>query len=121
MMTRKEFLYLVGGTVAGVSGALGGLRLKEWLLTRPTSESLIVNDIHSKLNETHLKAIEHPKSLEDLVGIVRRTRRGKDVLCISGSRHAMGGQQFAEGSVFAAKNRSKSFKMAFVIDGKFIS
>lgn len=63
------------------------------------AESLVVNDLHSQLNKTTVKGIEHPESLEDLIGILRRSERSGDSICISASRHAMGGQQFAEGAV----------------------
>lgn len=96
-MNRRDFLWLAGGAAIGVGGLMGG----SWLnrrLTAPRPPSLDVNDVHSKLNATTLKAIESPTSLEEAVGVVRRCAREKESLCISGSRHAMGGQQFAKGA-----------------------
>src|SRR5687768_12657143 len=94
-MNRREFLHVMGGAAAGALGLAGGA----WLRGRasaPSVGTLNVNDVHSKLNATRLKAIEQPRSLEDVLGIVRRAARENETLCIAGSRHAMGGQQFAE-------------------------
>ncbi len=97
-MKRRDFLWLMGGTAIGAGGLAGGLWLKG-RLSRPAAPSLNVNDVHSKLNATVVKAVERPSSLEDVLGIVQRARREKETLCIAGSRHAMGGQQFADGAV----------------------
>jgi FAD/FMN-containing dehydrogenase len=89
---------LVGIAGAGLAVA-GGLTWR-WVRSRPgPPESLIVNDVHSQLNETVVKAIEHPTSLEDLASVVKRANRNGEKLCIAGSRHAMGGQQFASEAV----------------------
>jgi FAD/FMN-containing dehydrogenase len=97
-MKRRDFLWLMGGATVGAGGFAGGLWLKD-RMSRPAAPSLHVNDVHSKLNATDVKAIERPSSLEDVLGIVRRARRERETLCIAGSRHAMGGQQFANGAV----------------------
>ena len=95
-LTRRE---LIAG-IAGAGLALAGGGVWKWAKSRTGApESLLVNDVHSQLNETSVKAIEHPNSLEDLVSIVKRANRAGDKLCISGSRHAMGGQQFASDAV----------------------
>ncbi len=97
-MNRREFLAALGGAAIGAGAVAGG----SWLRNRPAPRSpngpALVNDVHSKLNPTRVEAIEFPRSLEDVLGIVRRAARGKETLCIAGSRHAMGGQQFAEGA-----------------------
>ena len=56
---------------------------------------LLVNDIHSQLNETRVARLFEPASLESLVEIVRDARTKGAHLCLCGGRHAMGGQQFA--------------------------
>ena len=60
----------------------------------PKSKSILVNDIHSQLNSTHVQAISQPQSLEDVQSIVRTARKDRNVISIAGGRHAMGGQQF---------------------------
>ena len=59
----------------------------------------LVNDVHSGLNETRVLRILEPRSLEDVVGIVRRARAEGVALSIAGARHAMGGQQFGTDTV----------------------
>lgn len=95
-MNRREFLYLLGGTALGAGGLAAGTWLRNRQALPPVS--LDVNDVHAKLNATRVRAIERPESLEDLLGIVSRASREKEALCIAGSRHAMGGQQFAAGA-----------------------
>ena len=57
------------------------------------ADTLLVNDIHSQLNATHVHAILKPASVEQLAGMVARATRGRG-LSIAGKRHSMGGQQF---------------------------
>ena len=68
--------------------------------TRPArsfiSAPKLVNDIHSRLNETAVAEILRPRSVEDVVNLVRDATPDRP-LCASGGRHSMGGQQFARG------------------------
>lgn len=59
--------------------------------------SVLVNDVHSALNPTHVAEVVRPTSVEQLRDLLHRTRAQGRSLTISGSRHAMGGQQFLEG------------------------
>ena len=52
-----------------------------------------VNDVHSRLNATTVSCIERPRDLDELRAAVLRHKH----VAICGGRHAMGGQQFAEG------------------------
>jgi len=54
-----------------------------------------VNDIHSKLNRTHVAHVVHPASTADLRAAVADARAAGMAVSIAGGRHAMGGQQFA--------------------------
>jgi FAD/FMN-containing dehydrogenase len=63
------------------------------------SDPLLVNDLHSGLNPTRVDQIVAPGSLEEVQGAVQAARQGGKAVCIAGGRHAMGGQQFAEGAV----------------------
>ncbi len=56
---------------------------------------MLVNDVHSALNPTHVTGIERPGSASDVQAIVRRAAASGASVCVSGARHAMGGQQFA--------------------------
>jgi FAD/FMN-containing dehydrogenase len=63
----------------------------------------MVNDVHSRLNSTRVSEIVRPTGIEDVREAVLRAGReiaqGGGGLAICGGRHAMGGQQFATGSV----------------------
>lgn len=59
-----------------------------------SGDSVLVNDIHSRLNRTRVREIVRPESTAALqAAIVRAGRVGMGV-SVSGGRHAMGGQQF---------------------------
>jgi FAD/FMN-containing dehydrogenase len=85
MISRREFL---SGSVglALTSSAFGRFA------TEP--ESILVNDIHSRLNPTRVSGISQPTSLEEVQNIVRTARKDRKVISVAGGRHAMGGQQF---------------------------
>jgi FAD/FMN-containing dehydrogenase len=55
--------------------------------------------VHSRLNATHVREIVQPRTSADVVALVRRAKREKLPISISGGRHAMGGQQFASGAL----------------------
>jgi FAD/FMN-containing dehydrogenase len=61
--------------------------------------SSIVNDIHSRLNATHVRQIVQPQSVDDVIGTVRAAAREDRPIAICAGRHAMGGQQFAAGAI----------------------
>jgi FAD/FMN-containing dehydrogenase len=77
-----------------------------------TLEGALVNDIHSKLNQTAVDAIRRPRAVEDLQAIVRAARDVGSKVSIAGGRHAMGGQQFGERTILidmTAMDRVLSF------------
>lgn len=58
-----------------------------------------LNDVHSQLNPTMVAFVERPLTLAELqVAIANARKRGLRI-SVAGGRHAMGGQQFAAGSV----------------------
>jgi hypothetical protein len=60
---------------------------------------MVVNDIHSQLNQTRVASILRPKTAEEVVKIVHNAKKDKVSISISGSRHSMGGQQFGADDV----------------------
>lgn len=64
---------------------------------RPFSRSCVVNDVHSQLNGTRVAGILQPATVAELCDVVRGAAERGTGLSICGSRHAMGGQQFAAG------------------------
>jgi FAD/FMN-containing dehydrogenase len=90
MTTRRDFLRLAaGGTGAAVLPALPA----------PASAAVLVNDIHSQLNATRVDRVVPVDSDAALRSAIAAARAEGKPLCIAGGRHAMGGQQFAEGGV----------------------
>jgi FAD/FMN-containing dehydrogenase len=59
----------------------------------------ILNDVHSQLNATEVMRIERPHSLVALQAVIAQARTGGLPVSVAGGRHAMGGQQFAAGSL----------------------
>jgi FAD/FMN-containing dehydrogenase len=55
---------------------------------------VVVNDIHSQLNETSVREVVPVGSLDAVRAAVLRARELGVPVCIAGGRHAMGGQQF---------------------------
>lgn len=75
-------------------------------------ETAVVNDIHSRLNETHVHRVVYPDSIEAVQALVRNARAEGQAVSIAGGRHAMGGQQFGAGTVLCdmtGMNRVLSF------------
>jgi FAD/FMN-containing dehydrogenase len=68
-------------------------------------ESSVVNDIHSRLNETTVAECRFPASVEAVQDAVRDAGRRGLAVSIAGGRHAMGGQQFGAGTVLIDMSR----------------
>jgi FAD/FMN-containing dehydrogenase len=94
MPTRRQFLKAAAGAGAGlaalpcapdVAGAQG--------------TGVLVNDVHSQLNETRVAGVVAIDSEDALRRAIKSARSAGKAVSIAGGRHAMGGQQFAAGSV----------------------
>lgn len=64
-----------------------------------------VNDVHSGLNQAVVDDIVEVSSPDDVVTAVTRARGEDKPVCVSGGRHAMGGQQFCSGGVLIDTGR----------------
>jgi FAD/FMN-containing dehydrogenase len=84
MLSRRDFLK-IAGTAAAMPATLLDAR----------EAGVLVNDIHSQLNPTRVRAVVRARSQAELIATIRKTR-GKLSLC--GGRHSMGGQQFGSGT-----------------------
>jgi FAD/FMN-containing dehydrogenase len=71
-------------------------------LARPFA---VVNDTHSGLNSTLVARIVQVRSTDDLHRAVIAAGESRRSLSVCGARHAMGGQQFAAGSVLLDTTR----------------
>ena len=92
MLTRRELLER--GARAGAAVAL-----LPAACARGESDGTWVNDIHSRLNRTHVRRVVRPGSVEELQDAMRGARREGAPVSIAGGRHAMGGQQFGTETV----------------------
>jgi FAD/FMN-containing dehydrogenase len=65
----------------------------------------VVNDVHSQLNETRVGGIVVPDSVAALQALMMKAREEERGVSVAGGRHAMGGQQFAEGDLLVDMRR----------------
>jgi len=63
-----------------------------------------VNDIHSQLNATSVHRIVRPDTVAAIQDAIRAARAEDRAVSIAGGCHAMGGQQFGEGTVLLDMN-----------------
>ncbi|MDX1662038.1 MAG: FAD-binding oxidoreductase, partial [Gemmatimonadota bacterium] len=90
MLDRRAFLKIAGATPAWFAACAGGSLLERV----PSSTGSVVNDVHSGLNSTPVSRLLRPASNIDVRRAILAARERGARLSISGSRHAMGGQQF---------------------------
>lgn len=60
----------------------------------------VVNDIHSRLNKTRVNRTFKPNSITEISKIIKFSRSHSKCISVAGGRHAMGGQQFGQGTFF---------------------
>src|ERR1700746_278109 len=87
MLTRREFIR---------TAALFGLAPHAFA---EREKEIWVNDVHSQLNRTRVRELLRPHTRDELAGIVRSATRKDLPISVSGCRHSMGGQQFAQDSI----------------------
>jgi len=68
-------------------------------------EAFRLNDVHSRLNPAAPAEFHEPQSTEDLAALIIKAKEKGLAVSISGGRHAMGGQQFADGSLHLSMAR----------------
>ena len=61
--------------------------------------TVALNDVHSRLNATNVAEYHEPESTAEIVALVQSAARSHRAISISGGKHAMGGQQFGEGTI----------------------
>ena len=67
----------------------------------------ILNDVQSRLNETEILRIVHPRTAEDVRHEIEKAALDGIAICPSGSLHSMGGQQFAASGVSISSSKLK--------------
>ena len=70
-----------------------------------TTGGVAVNDLHSRLNPTVVDRIVDVRAAADARGAILAAAAEGKVVCVSGGRHAMGGQQFARGGILLDTRR----------------
>ncbi len=106
MVTRRQFLR------RGVRAGAAALVPAGCAWRPSTSEGIGVNDLHSQLNPSRVARVVQPADLEGVQRAMETARREGRAISIAGARHAMGGQQFGEGTVLldmTAMNRVLRF------------
>ncbi|HEX6973849.1 MAG TPA: FAD-binding oxidoreductase [Vicinamibacterales bacterium] len=61
----------------------------------------IVNDVHSRLNRTHVHRLVRPQSIREVQELVHDAFVDGQRIAVAGGRHAMGGQQFVRRGLLA--------------------
>ena len=102
-LSRRDFLK---ASAAAFAVPLSGCIARPMPVRSPYGSAIpdhdpttLVNDVHSQLNATRVKAIIKPASLDEVRFAVAVGISAGDSISIAGGRHAMGGQQFGEASV----------------------
>jgi FAD/FMN-containing dehydrogenase len=95
MISRRDFLELTAK--AGVATVVAPA-CSRGVLRRAEADGISVNDVHSHLNPSRVHAILRPQTTDALQAAVRAARNDVRAISVAGGRHAMGGQQFGEGT-----------------------
>jgi len=95
----------VSGKGVALLVALAALSLAGAPAQEQAAPGVVVNDVHSRLNETRVQRVETPDSIEAIQAIVRQARAEKRAISIAGGRHAMGAQQFGTDTILVDMGR----------------
>jgi FAD/FMN-containing dehydrogenase len=94
MLTRRHFVAATARVGAGLAIA-PKIRAQE-----PVDRAaVLVNDVHSQLNPTHVRETVRPNGASGIQEAVQQAARTGRQISIAGGRHAMGGQQFGTDTV----------------------
>jgi FAD/FMN-containing dehydrogenase len=101
MLSRRDFLRLAAN--AGVATVvLPGCT--PTALPNAGADGISVNDVHSHLNPARVHRVVRPESTDAVQAVVRAARAEGRAVSIAGGKHAMGGQQFGEGTTLIDMN-----------------
>ena len=111
-MDRRSFLQTSGAIVGSGLTGCNPFRSSEYV---PGPDSITLNDVHSQLNPTVVDQLLRPSNRQALQQAIQKVSKDRAKMSFSGSRHAMGGQQFGTGTVnldLRGLNRVLSFDKA---------
>jgi FAD/FMN-containing dehydrogenase len=102
-INRRGFLI---ASTAVAAAPLGACIARPLPVRAPTASLIpvretgtLVNDVHSQLNATRVDRIVKPRAVEELQHAIAAARSAGKSVSVAGGRHAMGGQQFGDGTV----------------------
>jgi FAD/FMN-containing dehydrogenase len=102
-INRRDFLI---ASTAVAAAPLGACIARPMPVRAPTASLIpvretgtLVNDVHSLLNATRVDRIVKPRAVEELQEAIAAARSAGKPVSVAGGRHAMGGQQFGDGTV----------------------
>src|SRR5688500_11419476 len=95
MLSRRAFFQL---TATAGAATIVAPACSRGVLRRAEADGISVNDVHSHLNPSRVRAILRPQTTTAVQAAVRAARDEGRALSVAGGRHAMGGQQFGEGT-----------------------
>lgn len=90
MASRRDFLK---------TASLAALLPWSCTLKPSLPEGILLNDVHSQLNESLVRRVARILSLDDLQRTIEEAGREGLAVSIAGGRHAMGGQQFGRDTI----------------------
>jgi FAD/FMN-containing dehydrogenase len=85
--------------------AVRGSAAKAQAPAASSGAEVVVNDVHSKLNETRVDRVVRPASVAEVQAVIRQAKAEGKSISIAGGRHAMGGQQFGTGTILLDTSR----------------
>jgi FAD/FMN-containing dehydrogenase len=63
-------------------------------MMRQDEPDSVLNDVHSRLNPTRVRALHRPRHVDEVRALIRQAREDDLPVAICGAMHSMGGQQF---------------------------
>lgn len=95
---RRAAVLAAGAGLVATRRGVGGQEATA--IGSPSADgAVVVNDVHSRLNASRVHRVVRPDSVEGVRTVILDAGREGRGVSIAGGRHAMGGQQFGEGTV----------------------
>jgi FAD/FMN-containing dehydrogenase len=63
------------------------------------STGILCNDVHSRLNPVQVARVDRPRTTGEVASLIKEAAASGTPISLCGARHAMGGQQFGEGTM----------------------
>ena len=63
------------------------------------STGILCKDVHSRLNPVQVARVARPRTTGEVASLIKEAAASGTPISLCGARHAMGGQQFGEGTM----------------------